>query len=67
MKLTELFYGRRMAEKCAQCLNACSARECTRVHQTNGLGWLAGARAGDFQQVFLLGNVGHHARSAFSL
>ena len=39
----------------------------TRVHQKNDLRWLAGARAGGFQPVFLLGNVGEHARAAFSL
>ena len=41
--------------------------QCTRVHQNNGFGWLAGARAGGFQPVILLGNVGEHARAAFSL
>ena len=39
----------------------------TRVHQNNALGWLAGARAGGFQPVILWGNVGNHARAAFSL
>ena len=41
--------------------------QCTRVHLYNALGWLAGARAGGFQPVILLGNVGEHARTAFSL
>ena len=41
--------------------------QCTRVHQNSDLGWLAGARAGGFQPVILLGNVGEHARAAFSL
>ena len=40
---------------------------CTRVHLDNALGWLAGARAGDFQPVILLSNVVNHARAAFSL
>ena len=39
----------------------------TRVHRNSDLGWLAGARAGGFQPVILLGNVGEHARAAFSL
>ena len=39
----------------------------TRVHLDNGLGWLAGARAGGFQPVILLSNVVNHARAAFSL
>jgi len=39
----------------------------TRVHQSKALSWLAGARAGGFQPVTLLGNVGEHARAAFSL
>ena len=39
----------------------------TRVHQNSDLGWLAGARAGGFQPVILLANVGNHARAAFSL
>ena len=41
--------------------------QCTRVHQKNAPSWLAGARAGGFQPVFLWGNVGNHARAAFSL
>ena len=41
--------------------------QCTRVHQNSDLGWLAGARAGGFQPVILLANVGNHARAAFSL
>ena len=41
--------------------------QCTRVHQKNAPSWLAGARAGSFQPVILLGNVGEHARAAFSL
>ena len=39
----------------------------TRVHQENAPSWLAGARAGSFQPVTLLANVGNHARAAFSL
>ena len=39
----------------------------TRVHQSKALSWLAGARAGGFQPVTLLANVGNHARAAFSL
>ena len=39
----------------------------TRVHQSKALSWLAGARAGGFQPVILLANVGNHARAAFSL
>ena len=45
----------------AECMQA------TRGHLYNALGWLAGARAGGFQPGTLLGNVGEHARAAFSL
>ena len=41
--------------------------QCTRVHLNNTLSWLAGAVGRSFQPVTQWGNVGNHARAAFSL
>ena len=53
-------YGRKVRAG-PECMQA------TRGHQSKATSWLAGARAGGFQPVTLLANVGNHARAAFSL
>ena len=53
-------YGRKVRAG-PECMQA------TRGQLCNALGWLPGARAGGFQPVTQWGNVGNHARAAFSL
>ena len=53
-------YGRKVRAG-PECMQA------TRGHLYNALGWLAGARAGDFQPFTQWSTVVNHARAAFSL